>query len=333
MRPLMMHCMPHAPRFPQRSISSAIAIARCLLHHVPRATAILPETDGDSAVAAEPDLPLAVHVHYLKVLLDWAVSQLVRQQRQQEERGGKQQPAGAAAAHPRLDPRVWDLLSALLSGDWAGPAVAASIPASILASAGLACQQAAASAAHGSREEEGAAVLASVDRCLRLLMGLPAAGQGRWSASCPATSFRPGVEPCVSLVAAVASAEPPGAAATSAARAPPGRLHSHWRHLMLTSVHALEAAVHGQPSSKKVYLATVPRLYAMLCALAFPDGPSEGDLALASSKSDGVRDATDLEKAARQEFPEKGAEALGTTILRLFETILFSEAHVQVGSS
>lgn len=153
----------------------AIELARSLLAHEPRSVAMLDQTSPCTVPSSSPPaviagLPAQVHLHYLKALMDWAVSQLVRQQPQASSAaataakngtGTSQSPGGCrggAAAkggpkgsqsgsgdriHPRDLPASWDLLMALLAtGCWGGADVASSVPVSILQSAAAACQRA-----------------------------------------------------------------------------------------------------------------------------------------------------------------------------------------------
>ena len=179
----------------------AIELARALLAHEPRSIAMLdqmspcadvPSSFTPAAVIA--GLPAQVHLHYLKALMDWAVSQLVRPQPHasgssgtaaraagttKNEAGGTGQSQatqtggnsrGDAAAkgakvsqkvvgngnHPRDVPASWDILTSLVvAGCWGGADVASAVPVSILQSATAACQR----ACHGLGASENMAVV------------------------------------------------------------------------------------------------------------------------------------------------------------------------------
>ena len=286
-------------------------LAHSLLRHEPRALAMLPPASNHPSPAMEPPLrkredppaaaviapmglPPMVHVHYLKALLDWAVSQLVRQQQQQPSKllQTKQDERQEAAArlgprqHPREDPASWDLLAALLAGTWGGPEAAAAVPQSLLAAAAAACLHAcsgsaaeaeAAGGAGPSSSSTSSRLLSSVDRCLRLLLAPPSAGGGAVTpvASSSSSSFRPGLEQCVTFVLAVLERPPP----TTGAVGDDGdgteevaEVHLQWRRLVLTAVQALRGVVLGQPNTKKVRhpcatASMLPR-YQQICLLA-----------------------------------------------------------------
>ncbi|KAG1671557.1 hypothetical protein FOA52_011279 [Chlamydomonas sp. UWO 241] len=162
-------------------------------------------------------LPRAVGAHYLKYVLDWLVSQLVRQQAggapkpQQGAKqgggttGGHTTPAAAAQVqqgiqpHALTRPGAWRLLADLLSGDWGGAAASAAVPASILIAAAAATRHAvgeggraaadgvnsgkgSGGADGGSDDTEPSQLLAAVDAVLRALM-MPKDCSGRGSSS------------------------------------------------------------------------------------------------------------------------------------------------------
>lgn len=233
-------------------------------------------------------LPAAVHVHYLKALLDWSVSQLVRQQPQKRTKQADGIPPPSAApqphsppTHPRLDPASWDLLSSLLVGDWGGAAVAAAVPPSILVSAAAACQSACSS---GETEGDGEAaesnrpalLLRSVNQCLRLLLRLsplpdingssirPSKGIDNVTGPHPpasqlssslgpssSSSFHPSLEQCVALTLDVIGAHAYGTEWVGS-KAAGNHLNLYWTGLVLTSVEALHGLVLRHPNTKKV---------------------------------------------------------------------------------
>lgn len=149
-----------------RDIALAQSIARTLLHDDPVALQLL-DTHAPTPVSVQQhsvesgapcapalSLPVGVQAHYVKALLDWAVSQLVRQQPQQQKQKkakdgalpapeSEQQQAQQQNGHPRERPAAWDLLAALLACKWSGLASSSAVPPSILASVGAACQHAA----------------------------------------------------------------------------------------------------------------------------------------------------------------------------------------------
>jgi hypothetical protein len=242
-------------------------------------------------------LPRAVGAHYLKCVLDWLVSQLVRQQAPKQgaakQKGAKQDGAtgghaapGAAAqpqgpqSHALTHPRAWRLLADLLSGDWGGAAASAAVPASILIAAAAAARHAAgeggrASGGAGGSDDEPRQLLAAVDAVLRALM-MPGDVGGRGGGSGWAQQQRGSSRGGGSSSAAAA---PSAAARASAFRASleqlvalvagvldaqprgecePAGAESAWAGLAATCVWCLERSASSSANPKKVRIGTCP---------------------------------------------------------------------------
>ncbi|GAX74512.1 hypothetical protein CEUSTIGMA_g1961.t1 [Chlamydomonas eustigma] len=252
------------------NMSSALSLAQALLHHDPSAVALLPINPYNEDHKPILLLPSSVHIHYLKALLDWCVSQLVREPKPQKQNVNLSQspskmkitaetlpaastPAyaepgalkGSPALNSRMNPESWDLLSALLTGAWAGEAAAAAVPPSILSAAASALKHVSvgtrpitSSKASGPPLEhslltQDQLLHAAVNQCLHILFKIPAlinpvsehsslvpsqnshAFAVKQEAAAPASyltnnpRFRPGLEPCIAFAAAVLDACPP----------------------------------------------------------------------------------------------------------------------------
>ena len=222
----------------------------------------------DGAPAAAVPLPPLVHAHYLRSLLEWACGALTkksdsasdgkkgkkRKQQAVDAADGGAATAAAATSQPKLQPRCWAVLTAVLASG--GTPASQAPPAALLPAATTALQL-----LHG---HQGAAddLVAQVAALLQLL------------ASKFAVSFRPSLE----HAAAAGEAALAGHAAAAAAAAGDA---AAWTHAAAAAAQLLLAAASGHPNQRKVWDAAVLRLLPLLASAAFPaenSGSSDSEL-------------------------------------------------------
>lgn len=211
------------------------------------------------AVAEAAALPPLVAAHYLRSLVEWSSSALIKgggaeaggkkgKKQQQSKQGadGEQRPA-------RLEPRCWAVLASVLSSQ--GVPASQPLPAALLPAATAALQQAG--------QLPDSAQQAELLRQLAALLRLLAAKFG--------SSFRPRIE----HAAAVAEAALAGEVAAHKAAADNT---AAWEDAACAAVRLLAAAAAGHPNQRKVWDAAVPRLLPLLAGAAFPaDGTAGGN--------------------------------------------------------
>ena len=217
------------------------------------------------AVAEAAALPPLVAAHYLRSLVEWSSSALIKGGG--PEAGGKkgkkqqkQQEAAAGGEQPRLEPRCWAVLAAVL--DSRGIAASQPLPAALLPAAAGALQQAGQGRVPDGAQQ--AELLAQLAALLRLLAGKFGG------------SFRPGIE----QAAAVAEAALAGHAA--ARQAADGGAAA-WKEVAGAAVRLLAGAAAGHPNQRKVWDAALPRLLPLLAGAGFPAGGAAGTSELAGS--------------------------------------------------
>lgn len=220
------------------------------------------------AVAEAATLPPLVAAHYLRSLVEWSSSALIKggsadaggkKGMKAQQQPGKQVAAGEQQA-ARLEPRCWAVLVSVLGS----PSIPASqpLPAALLPAATATLQQA------GQGQTPANAQQAELLRQLASLLHLLAGKFGG--------SFRPGIEHAV----AVAEAGLAGHAAACQAAADSA---AAWEEAARAAVRLLAAVLSGHPNQRKVWDAAVPRLLPLLAGAAFPADSAAAGSQLASS--------------------------------------------------
>lgn len=202
--------------------------------------------DGPSTAGGA--IPPLVASYYLRSVLDWATSVLVKglDKQHQQSKG----TTGGSATSVRLQPDAWALLSSVLAAPATPPTQP--LPAALLPAITATLQ-----ALAGPQHKAAAAAV------LRQVAGLLELTTGKF-----ADSFHPGLEH------AVAAAE---AALAGHAAAGERRQQEAWQPVALHAVRLLHAAAVAHPSPRKVFEAAVTRLLLPLARMAFSggDGSSE----------------------------------------------------------
>ncbi|EIE27622.1 hypothetical protein COCSUDRAFT_39238 [Coccomyxa subellipsoidea C-169] len=191
--------------------------------------------------------PQRVRRHYLKGLLDWAVSTLLKSASVQQSSGkGGQGKAADSILSPEATPtqiaaRLWALLAALLRMREVGPAAAAN-PA-LVSAAAHACR----SAAGGALRTLGADI--SADLADALLDAL------RLLAAKDRLHFSPSLEHSVAFAEAAVEAQ---AAMRNHAASAAGQ--DPWAEVCAQSLAMLRSVALSHPNQRKVYVSVVERL-------------------------------------------------------------------------
>ena len=250
--------MPPTARLPCRKLEAAEQLVGALLG-----------SGTPDAVAEAAALPPLVAAHYLRSLVEWSSSALIKGgsadaggkkgKKAQQQQPGKQAAAGEQQA-ARLEPRCWAVLVSVLGS----PGIPASqpLPAALLPAATAALQQA--GQGQGPAGAQQAELLCQLASLLHLLAGKFGG------------SFRPGIE----HAAALAEAGLAGRAAACQAAADSA---AAWEETARAAVRLLAAVASGHPNQRKVWDAAVPRLLPLLAGAAFPADSAAAGSQLASS--------------------------------------------------